>query len=74
MGWQPKVNRHVQVMIPKTATYQKVRSGIITGFAADSNPIIRVGHHSEVYGNATVGVPRMVDPDENLSVVKYVSW
>jgi hypothetical protein len=48
-----KLNSHV--------TYwnaaRKPRPAIVTGFATDTNPILRVGHAGEVYGNGAVGVP-----------------
>lgn len=74
MAWAPKVNRHVQLIVPVNSTYEKVRPGIITGFAADTNPIVRVRHTGEVYGNATNGVPRRTDPNENQTVTKYISY
>lgn len=77
MAWVAKVNRHVAYLQQKTvggnANYVKRRPAIITGFAADSNPRLRVGHGSEVYGDATNGVARKTDPDAN-TVSVYVSY
>lgn len=73
MVWVAKVNRHVAVYVQKTVggntAYVKRRPGIITGFASDTNPIVRIRHNldtdpvtpgvqPEVYGTASVGVPR----------------
>lgn len=83
MAWVPKVGRHVTVLKVGGGTV-KAKPGVITGFAADSAPIIRVGRHDtntglvgiqlETYGNGTNGVPRRTDPDENITVTKYISY
>lgn len=84
MAWEPKVNRHVQVIVHSGATFVKIVPGVITGFATDTNPIIRVGRHDtdpgtgevqlEIYGNSTTGIPRRTDPDEDLTTTKYISY
>lgn len=82
MAWVAKVNRHVAILKVGGGTV-KLKSGVITGFAADTNPIVRVGRHDtsgspgvqyETYGNSTNGVPRRTDPDENITVTKYISY
>lgn len=72
MAWEPKTNRHVAVIVTIGGTTRR-RPAIITGFATDTAPILRVGHHSEVYGNASVGVPRRVTTADN-TVNVYCSW
>lgn len=76
-GWIPRVNAHCVYLQQKTvngnATYIKRRPCIITDFALDGNPILRVRHTGEVYGDATNGVPRRTDPDSNLPDM-YVSY
>lgn len=86
MAWEPKVNRHVQVIVHSGATFVKIVPGVITGFAdlPDGNPIIRVGRHDtdpgtggvqlETYGNSTTGIPRRTDPNEDLTTTKYISY
>lgn len=83
MAWVAKVNRHVTILKRISASLVKPVPGVITGFAADTNPIIRVGRHDtsgspgiqyETYGNSTNGVLRRTDPDENLLVTKYISY
>jgi hypothetical protein len=63
--WVPKVNRHAVVMVQKTVggntNYVKRRPAVITGFATDTNPIMRVRHIGETYGNGTTGVVRQID-------------
>jgi len=68
--WVPKVNRHCRVFLVKTVTnalgqsqpnYVKRRPAIVTGFASDTNPRLRVKHSGEVYGSAGVGVIRQID-------------
>lgn len=83
MAWEPKIGRHVTILKVANGTV-KPKPGVITGFATDSNPIIRVGRHDtdtgtvgvqyETYGNSTNGVPRRTDPDENLLISKYISY
>lgn len=77
MAWVAKVNRHVAVVVQKTvggnANYAKRRPGVITAFATDTNPRIRVRHIGETYGSAGTGVVRQ--PSTNaVAVNKYVSW
>jgi hypothetical protein len=74
MAWLPKVNRHVQLLKRVSSSVTLIKPGIITGIALDTNPIIRIGHSGESYGNATNGVPRRTNPNENLSVTKYISY
>lgn len=75
--WQPKVNRKVRFLLQKTVggetNYVKRRPAIITGFASNGDPTLRVGHAGETYGNATTGVARKTDPDGN-TVSQYVSY
>lgn len=77
MAWAPKVKRHVAYLLLHTyggnTAYVKRRPCIITGFATDTNPILRCRHTGEVYGNAAVGVPRRTNPDANVTGV-YVSY
>jgi hypothetical protein len=67
--WKPKVNRHVTHYLQKTVTnplgqvqtnYIKRRPGVITAFAADTNPRYRIRHYTspstETYGSAGVGI------------------
>lgn len=84
MSWVPRVNGHVTVLKRISASEIRRKSGVITGFATDSNPIIRVGRHDtnsgvggvqyETYGDATTGVARRTDPDENIATTKYISY
>lgn len=72
MAWEPKVNRHVAVVVTIGGkTYR--RPGVITAFAADSAPRIRVGHQGETYGDATNGVVRRTSTTDN-TVPRYTSW
>lgn len=74
MAWEPKVNRHVSYVrdideqtepFPDYVTdYSKLRPAVITGFASDGNPILRVGHSGETYGDSTTGVPRRTANDQ----------
>lgn len=83
MAWIAKVNRHVTVLKVSGGTV-KLKPGVITSIAADSNPVIRVGRHDtdpgtagkqyETYGNSTNGVPRRTDVNENLLTTKYISY
>lgn len=77
MAWVPKVNRHVAYLQLKTvngnAAYVKRRPAVITAFATDTNPRLRVRHGGEVYGNATTGVARKTDPNADTTGV-YVSY
>lgn len=83
MAWVAKVGRHVTLMKVSGGTV-KAKPGVITAIATDSNPVIRVGRHDtdtgtagkqyETYGNATTGVPRRTDVNENLTVTKYISY
>jgi hypothetical protein len=43
---------------------RKPRPGIITGFAVDGAPTIRTGHGGEVFGNASVGLPKQTGPTQ----------
>ena len=82
MAWEPKINRHVAVVVTIGGKTRR-RPGIITGFAADSAPIIRVGHHDtdagtggvqlEIYGDSTNGVVRRTTTADN-TVPRYTSW
>jgi len=92
MAWVAKVNRHVRVHVQKTVQgntkYIKVRPGIITGFALDGAPIVRVRHYDtdnvtpgvqlETYGNATNGVVRQTTtnttPGGDWRANTYISW
>lgn len=73
MAWVAKVNRHVTVVKVAGGT-TKLKPGVITAIATDGNPVIRVGRKGETYGNGSVGVPRRVDVNENLSATKYISY
>ena len=83
MTWVATVNRHVTLLKVAGGT-TKLKPGVITSIAIDGNPVIRVGRHDtdsgtagkqyETYGNATNGVPRRVDVNENLTVTKYISY
>lgn len=78
MAWVAKVRRHVAYLQLKTVggntAYVKRRPAIITSFSAgDSNPILRVRHTGEVYGNSTNGIARKTDPDGNTTG-QYVSY
>jgi len=73
MAWRSKINRHVQVLVRVSASVIRVRPGTITGFATDTNPIIRDKRGSATtYGNGAVGVPQRQDPDENQTITKYI--
>lgn len=51
----------------------KRRPVVVTGVAADGNPILRVRHFGETYGNASVGVaPRLTTTDHTTGV--YLYW
>lgn len=75
--WQPKLNRKVRYLLQKTvggeANYVKRRPAIITGFAGNGDPRLRVGHAGEVYGDATTGIARKTNPDGD-TVSQYVSY
>lgn len=75
--WQPKVNRRVRYLLQKTvggnAQYVKRRPAVITGFAGNGDPLLRVGHAGETYGSAGTGVPRKTNPDAD-TVSNYVSY
>lgn len=77
MAWVPRVNKHCAYLQQKTvggnANYVKRRPAIITGFATDTNPRLRVRRSGEVYGNASVGVARKLDPNAD-TVSNYVSY
>lgn len=73
MAWVAKVNRHVTLMKVGSGTV-KAKPGVITAIATNGDPVIRVGRKGETYGNATTGVPRRTDPDENLATTKYISY
>lgn len=72
MAWVPKVNRHVSMVVTIGGKTRR-RPGIITAFATDTNPRIRVGHLGEVYGDATNGVVRRTTTTDN-TVNRYTSW
>jgi len=78
MGWVAKTNRHVVYLQQKTVggntAYVKRRPAIITGFAADSTPRLRVRHSGEVYGNASVGIVRKTGTTGDATVARFVSW
>lgn len=68
--WVPKAKRHCRVFINKSVTnalgqtqanYVKRRPATVVGFATDTNPTLRVGHHSETYGTGSVGIVRQID-------------
>lgn len=73
MAWVAKVKRHVTLLKVGGGTV-KLKPGVITAIATDGNPVIRVGRKGETYGNATTGVPRRTDVDENLTITKYISY
>lgn len=82
MTWFPKVNRHVTLVKVAGGT-TKLKPGVITAIATDGNPVIRVGRHDtsgtvgiqyETYGDATTGVPRRTDVNEDIIVTKYISY
>lgn len=73
MAWEPKVKRHVTVLKFAGGTI-KLKSGVITAFATDGNPVIRVGRKGETFGDATTGVARRTDVNEKLTVTKYISY
>jgi hypothetical protein len=87
VAWQPKAKRHCAYQQQKTVTsnaifggtntnYVKRRPAVITGFATDTNPILRVRHHGETYGSGAVGVPRQVNSTASVPAArasKYVS-
>lgn len=84
MAWVAKVNRHVSVLIKKTyqgnTEYVKRRPAVITALGVGNLITCRVGHHDadlvtpgfqpEVYTN----IDRRTNPDEDWTVVKYVSY
>lgn len=66
-----KVNRHVTYLLSATvagvANQIKLRPATITEIAADGWPVLRVGRHSEVYGDSTNGVqPRTAATDTGV--------
>jgi len=72
MGWVRKVNRHVQVFVPKTVggntAYVKVRPAIITALGVGNLITCKVSL-AETYTN----IDQRTDPNENLPVViKYI--
>lgn len=75
MAWVPKVGRHAAVLA-EIGGKVKRRPATITGFAdaPDGNPIFRVGHGGEVYGDETTGVVLRTDPDDDDGVGKYVPY
>lgn len=82
MAWVAKVNRHVAYLQQKTvggnANYVKRRPAIITAFATDTNPRLRVRHYTvpstETYGSAGVGIPRKTGTTGDATVSRYTSW
>lgn len=83
MAWVAKVGRHVTLIKVSGGTV-KLKPGVITAIATDSNLVIRVGRHDtnagsagvqlETYGDGTTGVPRRTDPNEDITVTKYISY
>lgn len=82
MAWVAKVSRHVTLVKVSGGTV-KLKPGVITAIATDSNPVIRVGRHDtsgtagiqyETYGNGTTGVSRRTDVNEDITVTKYISY
>jgi hypothetical protein len=78
MAWQAKVGRHVVYLQQKTvggnANYVKRRPAVITGFASDAAPRLRVRRTGEVYGDATNGVVRKTGTTGDATVGRFVSW
>jgi hypothetical protein len=74
MAWVPKINRHVTLLKRISASVVKPVPAVIIAFATDTNPIVRVGRHGQTFGSGAVGVPRRTNPDENITVTKYISY
>ena len=85
MAWVRKVNRHVQVLVPKTVggttAYVKIVPGVITALGAGELVTVRVGRYDTDSG--TIGsqyitytdIDRRTDPNEDLpATVKYISY
>lgn len=81
MSWLPAVGRHVtyirdidedtETFPARLTDYVKLRPAVITEIAADSNPVLRVGHHGETYGDSTTGVPPRTDVDDVSVYLPY---
>lgn len=79
MAWVAKVNRHVAVLTTINGKLRR-RPGVITALGIGELITCRVGHHDtdavtpgvqpEVYTN----IDRRVNPDEDWTVTKYVSY
>jgi hypothetical protein len=78
MAWVAKVNRHVAYLQQKTVggntAYVKRRPAVITAFATDTNPRLRVRHSGETYGSAGTGVVRKTGTTSDATVSRYTSW
>jgi len=81
MAWLRKINRHVQVFVPKTvngnAAYQKVLPGTITALGAGELITVRIGRFDTIPGGAKdyityTNIDRRTDVNENLVAVKYI--
>lgn len=72
MAWVEKVNRHCAMVVTIGGKTRR-RSAIITAIATDTAPVLRVGHHGETYGNASVGAVRRTTTADN-TVPRYTSW
>lgn len=85
MGWERKVGRHVQILVPKTVgentAYVKILPGVITALGAAELITVRVGRYDTDSGTpgsqyiTYTDIDRRTDPDENLpATVKYLSY
>lgn len=85
MAWVRKVNRHVQVLVPKTvgdnAEYVKILPGVITALGAGELITVRVGRYDTDSGTpgsqyiTYTDIDRRTDPNEDLpATVKYISY
>lgn len=64
--------------VGRTVTYKKasgkLRPAVITAIGSTNGGVIlRVGHHSETYGTASVGILERVDTTSNATNV-YFRW
>lgn len=80
MAWVRKVNRHVQVLVPKTADYVKIVPGVITALGAGELVTVRVGRYDTDSG--TIGsqyitytdIDRRTDPETPITTPVYISY
>lgn len=71
MGWMPKVNRHVQVLVVGGGTL-KIKPGVITAVTTPSDPNSTINVRIKHGGTTFTTIARRTDPDENQVATKYI--